>query len=149
MPPGTGDVALSLTQTVPVAGAIVVTTPQVVSLADSRRAVAMYRKLDVPTLGVIENMSYYMCPDCGRESEIFGKGGGQDIAEELGVPFLGQIPLYEPIRIGSDTGNPIVTAEPDSAAARAFMQVAERMAAQISIASYQTTSSAQPVVSSL
>ena len=141
MPPGTGDVALSLTQTVPVAGAIVVTTPQAVSLADSRRAVAMYRKLDVPTLGVIENMSYYMCPDCGRESDIFGKGGGDVIAEELGMPFLGQIPLYEPIRVGGDTGNPIVTAEPDSTAARAFKEVAERTAAQISITSYQNTAS--------
>ena len=118
MPPGTGDVALSLTQTVPVAGAIVVTTPQGVSLADTRRAVAMYRKLEVPTLGVIENMSSYVCPDCGRESHIFGKGGGEMVTAELNVPFLGHLPIYEPIRIGSDTGIPIVIAEPDSAAAR-------------------------------
>ena len=144
MPPGTGDVALSLTQTVPVAGAIVVTTPQRVSLADSRRAVAMYRKLDVPTLGVIENMSYYSCPGCGRESDIFGRGGGETVAAELGVPFLGQIPIYEPIRVGSDTGLPIVNSEPDSPAARAFMHVAERTAAQVSIASYEGVSSATP-----
>ena len=136
MPPGTGDVALSLTQTVPVSGAIVVTTPQTVSLADSRRAVGMYRKLDVPTLGVIENMSYFACPGCGHESDVFGRGGGAAVAEELGVPLLGQIPLYEPIRIGGDAGAPIVTAEPDSPAARAFAQVAERAAAQVSIASF-------------
>ena len=144
MPPGTGDVALSLTQTVPVAGAIVVTTPQGVSLADTRRAVAMYRKLEVPTLGVIENMSSYVCPDCGRESHIFGKGGGEMVTAELNVPFLGHLPIYEPIRIGSDTGIPIVIAEPDSAAARAFMQVAERTAAQVSIASYEGVASATP-----
>lgn len=145
MPPGTGDVALSLTQTVPVAGAIVVTTPQKVSLADSRRAVGMYRKLDVPTLGVIENMSYYACPGCGHESDIFGRGGGSDLAEELGVPFLGQIPLYEPIRVGSDNGVPIVISEPESAAARAFLQVAERAAAQVSIKSYDDVASSSPV----
>ena len=144
MPPGTGDVALSLTQTVPVAGAIVVTTPQGVSLADTRRAVAMYRKLEVPTLGVVENMSSYVCPDCGRESNIFGKGGGEVVAAELNVPFFGHLPIYEPIRIGSDTGRPIVTAEPDSAAARAFMQVAERTAAEVSIASYEGVASATP-----
>ena len=137
MPPGTGDVALSLTQTVPVAGAIVVTTPQVVSLADTRRAVGMYKKLGVPTLGLIENMSYFACPGCGHESDIFGRGGGNALAEELGVPFLGHIPLYEPIRIGSDRGVPIVTAEPDSPAARSFVHVAERAAAQVSIASYE------------
>ena len=141
MPPGTGDVALSLTQTVPVAGAIVVTTPQGVSLSDSRRAVGMYQKLKVPTLGVIENMSHYTCPDCGHESNIFGMGGGSAVAQEFDVPFLGQIPLYEPIRVGSDGGIPIVIAEPDSAAARAFRQVAERAAAQVSIASYEETTS--------
>ena len=137
MPPGTGDVALSLTQTVPVSGAIVVTTPQTVSLADTRRAVAMYRKLGAPTLGVIENMSYYCCPDCGSESDIFGRGGGEGVAAELDVPFLGQIPLYAPIRIGSDNGVPIVLAEPESPAARAFCHVAERAAAQVSIASFE------------
>ena len=142
MPPGTGDVALSLTQTVPVSGAIVVTTPQTVSLADSRRAVGMYRKLDVPTLGVVENMSYFACPGCGHESDIFGRGGGGAVADELGVPFLGQIPLYEPIRVGGDSGQPIVLSEPDSPAARAFVHVAERAAAQVSIASYESAAPA-------
>ncbi|HTM02039.1 MAG TPA: Mrp/NBP35 family ATP-binding protein [Vicinamibacterales bacterium] len=134
MPPGTGDVALSLSQTVPVVGAIVVTTPQQVSLADSRRAVRMYQKLSIPTLGVVENMSYYACPNCHHESDIFGHGGGEGLATEMGVPFLGRLPIYQPIREGSDTGVPLVVAEPASTAARAFLTVAERSAAQVSIA---------------
>src|SRR5262245_51214028 len=137
LPPGTGDVALSLSQTVPVAGAIVVTTPQQVSLADSRRAVAMYKKLNIPTLGVIENMSYFVCPECGEEADIFGRGGGERMAQDLSIPFLGSLPIYQPVREGGDSGVPIVISEPDSAAARAFITVAERAAAQVSIASYQ------------
>jgi ATP-binding protein involved in chromosome partitioning len=136
MPPGTGDVALSLSQTVPVAGAIVVTTPQQVSLADSVRAVAMYKKLNIPTLGIIENMSYFVCTNCQHEADIFGHGGGERMAAELGVPFLGRIPLYQPIREGSDTGVPLIVSEPDSPAAKAIMAAAERAAAQVSIASY-------------
>jgi ATP-binding protein involved in chromosome partitioning len=136
MPPGTGDVALSLSQSVPTAGAIVVTTPQQVSLADSRRAVAMYKKLNIPPLGVIENMSYFSCPNCKHESDIFGHGGGERMAAELGVPFLGRIPIYQPIREGSDAGIPLIVSEPDSAAALAFIGVAEQTAAQLSIASY-------------
>jgi len=136
LPPGTGDVALSLSQTVPVAGAIVVTTPQQVSLADSRRAVAMYKKLNIPTLGVIENMSYFVCRDCGHEADIFGRGGGEEMASTLGVPFLGRIPIYQPIREGSDAGVPLLISEPESPAGRAFMAAAEQAAAQVSIASY-------------
>jgi ATP-binding protein involved in chromosome partitioning len=136
MPPGTGDVALTLSQTVPVAGAIVVTTPQQVSLADSRRAVAMYKKLNIPPIGIIENMSYFACPGCGHESDIFGHGGGEQMAGELGVPFIGRIPIYQPIREGGDSGVPLTIGEPDSAAARAFMAAAELMAAQVSLASY-------------
>jgi ATP-binding protein involved in chromosome partitioning len=136
LPPGTGDVSLSLSQTVPVAGAIVVTTPQQVSLADSRRAVAMFKKLNIPPLGIIENMSYFACPNCHHESDIFGRGGGETMAAELGVPFVGRIPIYQPIREGSDVGVPLMISEPDSAAARAFMSAAERTAAQVSIASY-------------
>ena len=120
MPPGTGDVALSLSQTVPVAGAVVVTTPQTVSLADTRRAVRMYQKLNVPPLGLIENMSHFVCPTCRTESDIFGKGGGETLAQEMGVPFLGRIPIYEPIRIGGDTGVPIVVGEPKSPAAQSL-----------------------------
>src|SRR5713226_788940 len=97
MPPWTGDVALSLSQTVPVAGAIVVTTPQQVSLADTRRAIAMYKKLNIPPLGIIENMSYYVCPSCSHEADIFGRGGGERMASELGVPFVGRVPIYQPI----------------------------------------------------
>jgi ATP-binding protein involved in chromosome partitioning len=136
MPPGTGDVALSLSQTVPVAGAIVVTTPQEVSLADSRRAVRMYQKLNIPVLGIIENMSYFVCPNCEHESDIFGRGGGERTAEAMEVPFLGRIPIYEPIRKGGDEGQPLVVAEPESPAARAFFSAAEQLAAQVSIASY-------------
>jgi ATP-binding protein involved in chromosome partitioning len=136
MPPGTGDVALSLSQTVPVAGAVLVTTPQTVSLADTRRAIAMYRKLNIPPVGLIENMSYFACPGCGHESDIFGKGGGERLATEMSVPFLGSIPLYEPIRAGSDSGVPIVESDPDSAPARAIIAAADRVAAQISISAH-------------
>jgi ATP-binding protein involved in chromosome partitioning len=136
LPPGTGDVALSLSQTVPVAGAIVVTTPQQVSLADSRRAVAMYRKLNIPTLGVIENMSHFVCPNCHHDADIFGSGGGERMAADLNIPFVGRIPIYQPIREGGDAGVPLMISEPESPAARAFMAAAERTAAQVSIASY-------------
>src|SRR5207237_1812767 len=98
MPPGTGDVALTLGQTVSVAGAIVVTTPQQVSLADSRRALAMYKKLNIPTLGIVENMSYFVCPSCSHEADIFGHGGGERLAADLSVPFLGRVPIDQPIR---------------------------------------------------
>jgi ATP-binding protein involved in chromosome partitioning len=137
MPPGTGDVALSLSQTVAVAGAIVVTTPQQVSLADSRRALRMYQKLTIPPIGVVENMSYYMCTNCHHEADIFGHGGGEGLATEMGVPFLGRLPIYQPIREGSDTGVPLVVAEPASSAARAFLALAERTAAQVAIAAHR------------
>ena len=136
LPPGTGDVALSLSQTVPVAGAIVVTTPQQVSLADSRRAVAMYKKLNIPPLGIVENMSYFVCPECRHEADIFGRGGGEQMAADLKVPFLGRVPIYQPIREGGDAGVPLMISEPDSPASRAFVAVAEQTAAQLSIASY-------------
>jgi len=137
MPPGTGDVALSLSQAVPVAGSVVVTTPQTVSVADTRRAVRMYQKLNVTTLGLIENMSHFVCPECRHESDIFGKGGGKTLATELAVPFLGRVPIYEPIRIGGDTGVPITIAEKESPAAEAFRTAARQLAAQLSIASYK------------
>ena len=138
MPPGTGDVALSLSQTVAVAGAVVVTTPQQVSLADSRRAVRMYQKLNIPTLGIVENMSYYACPNCHHESDIFGFGGGEQIATTMDVAFLGRLPVYQPISLGSDRGIPIVIAEPDSPAGRAFAQVAERVATQVAINAHKS-----------
>jgi ATP-binding protein involved in chromosome partitioning len=137
MPPGTGDVALSLSQTVPVVGSIVVTTPQKVSLADSLRAVRMYQKLNIAPMGLVENMSYYACPNCHHEADIFGHGGGERLAEQLGIPFLGRLPVYQPIREGSDTGVPIVVSEPGSSAGRAFMLVAEQTAAQVSILAHK------------
>jgi len=145
MPPGTGDVALSLSQTVPVSGAVVVTTPQTVSLADTRRAVRMYQKLNVPMLGLVENMSHFVCPGCHMESDIFGKGGGETLARDLSLPFIGRIPIYEPIRVGGDTGVPITIGEPQSPAARAFRSAAEQLAAQLSIASYKRPIPLMPV----
>ena len=137
MPPGTGDVALSLSQTVPAAGAIVVTTPQQVSLADSRRAVRMYQKLNIPTLGLVENMSFHECTNCHHVAQIFGHGGGEQIAGQLNVPFLGRLPLYEPIRVGGDRGIPLVIAEPDSAGTRAFIDLAESVMAQLAVAAHR------------
>jgi ATP-binding protein involved in chromosome partitioning len=138
MPPGTGDIALSLSQTMPVAGSIVVTTPQQVSLADSRRAVRMYQKLNITPIGIVENMSYYTCPNCHFETDLFGHGGGEGLAADMDVPFLGRLPIYQPIREGGDAGVPLIVAEPASAAARAFLTVAERTAAQLSIAAHKT-----------
>jgi ATP-binding protein involved in chromosome partitioning len=145
LPPGTGDVALSLSQSVPVSGAIVVTTPQKVSLADTRRAVRMYQKLNIRPLGLIENMSHFECPSCGTETDLFGHGAGEALAGEMSVPFLGRLPIYQPIRVGSDTGRPIVVEEPDSAAGRAFRKVAEQAAAQVSIASFSKVIPLTPV----
>src|SRR6187397_22003 len=137
MPPGTGDVALSLSQTVPVVGSIVVTTPQKVSLADTVRAVRMYQKLNIAPMGLVENMSYYACPNCHHEADIFGHGGGEKLAQDMNVPFLGRLPIYQPIREGSDRGVPLVESEPASPAARAFLHVAERTAAQVSMSAHR------------
>ncbi|MEZ5317875.1 MAG: Mrp/NBP35 family ATP-binding protein [Vicinamibacterales bacterium] len=136
MPPGTGDVALSLSQTVPVSGAVLVTTPQTVSVADTRRAAQMYRKLNIPIIGLLENMSHFACPGCGAEHDIFGAGGGEALAEDLSMPFLGRIPLYAPVRTGGDAGLPVVLAEPDAPASKALAAAAERVAQQVSIASF-------------
>jgi ATP-binding protein involved in chromosome partitioning len=137
MPPGTGDVALSLSQTVPVVGSILVTTPQRVSLADTLRAVRMYQKLNIAPIGLVENMSYYACPNCHHEADIFGHGGGERLAEQVEIPFLGRLPVYQPIREGGDAGVPIVVSEPGSSAGRAFTLVAERTAAQVSILAHK------------
>jgi len=137
MPPGTGDVALSLSQTAPAAGAIVVTTPQQVSLSDTRRAVRMYQKLNIPTLGLVENMSFYECTNCHHRADIFGHGGGEQTAQQLDIPFLGRLPLYQPIRIGSDRGIPLVIAEPDSIGTQAFNALAESTMAQLALAAHR------------
>src|SRR3954447_337889 len=133
MPPGTGDVQLSLAQLVPVQGAVVVTTPQEVSLSDVRRAVKMFEQVNVPVLGVVENMSYFIAPDTGTKYEIFGRGGGQKLADEYGLNFLGQVPLGMEVREGGDKGTPVVVSFPDSPQAAAFNKVAEEVARQISI----------------
>ena len=133
MPPGTGDVQLSLAQLVPVQGAVLVTTPQEVSLSDVRRAVKMFEQVNVPVLGVVENMSYFIAPDTGTKYEIFGKGGGQKLADEYGLNFLGQVPLGMEVREGGDKGVPVVVAHPESPQAAAFRKVAEEVARQVSI----------------
>lgn len=133
MPPGTGDVQLSLAQLVPVQGAVLVTTPQEVALSDVRRALKMFEQVNVPVLGVIENMSYFIAPDTGNRYEIFGKGGGQKLASEYGLNFLGEVPLGMEVREGGDKGTPVVVSAPDSPQAAAFRKVAEEVARQISI----------------
>ncbi len=137
LPPGTGDVQLSLVQTVPVTGAVIVTTPQRVALQDARKGIAMFQKVEMPVLGIVENMAYFICSHCGQREDIFDSGGGRRTADELGVPFLGQIPLVTEIRVGMDTGKPILVSAPDSPWSRAYREVAERMAQQISIQSAQ------------
>ncbi len=133
MPPGTGDVQLSLAQLVPVQGAVLVTTPQEVSLSDVRRAVKMFEQVALPVLGVIENMSYFIAPDTGNRYEIFGKGGGEKLASEYGLTFLGQVPMGMEVREGGDTGKPVVVAFPDSPQSAAFRTVAEEVARHVSI----------------
>jgi ATP-binding protein involved in chromosome partitioning len=133
MPPGTGDVQLSLAQLVPVQGAVLVTTPQEVSLSDVRRAVKMFEQVNVPVLGVIENMSYFIAPDTGNKYEIFGTGGGQKLCDEYGLNFLGQVPLGMEVREGGDNGVPVVVLAPDSPQSAAFRHVAEEVARQVSI----------------
>jgi ATP-binding protein involved in chromosome partitioning len=133
LPPGTGDVALSMAQSVPMAGAVVVTTPQGVSVSDVRKAVAMFRQLNIPVLGVIENMSYFVCGHCQERTDIFGSGGGRKMAEDLQIPFLGEVPIDTRVRSGGDEGRPIVAAAPDAPAAQAFADLAGRVAAQVSV----------------
>src|SRR5688572_27614854 len=133
MPPGTGDVQLSLAQLVPVQGAVLVTTPQEVSLSDVRRAVKMFETVNVPVLGVIENMSYFIAPDTGIKYEIFGSGGGQKLCDEYGLNFLGQVPMGMEVREGGDKGVPVVVSAPESPQSKAFHKVAEEVARQVSI----------------
>jgi len=131
LPPGTGDIQLTLVQTIPLTGAVVVTTPQDISLADARKAYAMFGKVGVPILGLVENMSYYVCPHCGERSAVFLAGGGGRLAAELGIPLLGQVPLQAGMPNLADTGSPIVVAEPASPAAMALTEIARRVAAQL------------------
>jgi len=132
LPPGTGDAPLSLSQLVPVAGVVIVTTPQDVALQDVVKGVGMFEKLDVPIAGVIENMSYFVCPHCGGSTEVFGHGGGQRVSERYNIPLLGRIPLDVRIREAGDDGHPVVISQPDSPLALAFRSAAEQTAANIS-----------------
>jgi ATP-binding protein involved in chromosome partitioning len=127
LPPGTGDAQLSLVQATRVAGALIVTTPQEVATGDALRGAKMFQRVDVPVIGVIENMSWFECAHCGERTFLFGSGGGARLAAELGVPLIGQIPLYQPVLTGGDTGLPIVVGEPDSPAARALIDTARRI----------------------
>jgi len=133
IPPGTGDIQLSLCQKVPLTGALVVSTPQDVALNVAKKAILMFNQLNTPILGIVENMSYHLCPHCGERDEIFGTGGGSRLSQEMNIPFLGEIPLSTNIREYSDQGKPVVLADADSEQAKVFIQVAESLAAQISI----------------
>ena len=131
MPPGTGDAQLTLAQNVPLKGAVIVSTPQDLSLIDARRGLAMFKKVNVPVLGIVENMSYFQCPHCGTRSDIFGHGGARHEAEKLGVPFLGEIPLHMAIRATSDAGNPVVDSEPDGPHAAIYRAIAGQVRDQL------------------
>jgi ATP-binding protein involved in chromosome partitioning len=127
MPPGTGDAQLSLVQTTKLAGAVIVTTPQEVSVGDALRGVRMFERVEVPVLGIVENMSWLECTHCGKPMALFGEGGGQRLADEVGLPLLGQVPLYPPVMMGGDTGVPIVVADPNSSAAKALQSIAKKV----------------------
>jgi ATP-binding protein involved in chromosome partitioning len=135
LPPGTGDVQLSLSQFIPLTGAVVVTTPQAVSRTDVMKSVAMFQleQIAVPVLGVIENMSGFVAPDTGVRYDIFGSGGGKEIAERMGIDFLGEVPIDAEVRVSSDEGTPIVLANPESPAAQALSAIASQLAARVSV----------------
>ena len=133
LPPGTGDIQLTLVQTIQLTGAVIVTTPQDVALADAKKGLVMFHKVNVPLLGIIENMSYFICSHCGQREDIFDSGGGKRTADELQVPFLGEIPIDINVRLGSDRGDPIVHSEPDSQQGKIIQRIARQLAAQISI----------------
>jgi ATP-binding protein involved in chromosome partitioning len=131
MPPGTGDAQLTLAQQVPLKGAVIVSTPQDLALIDARRGIAMFAKVNVPTLGIVENMSYFQCPECGTRSDIFGHGGARHEAERLAVPFLGEVPLHMAIRVASDSGQPVMESEPDGPHAKIYRAIGEKIRDQL------------------
>ncbi len=133
MPPGTGDTQLTMAQNVPLAGAVIVSTPQDLALIDARRGIAMFNQVKVPLIGVVENMSYFLCPHCGGRTDVFSHGGARREAEKLGVPFLGEVPLGIAIRANSDDGRPIVSSMPESADASAFLEIARRVADTLAV----------------
>src|SRR6202042_2065623 len=134
MPPGTGDAQLTIAQRVPLKGAVIVSTPQDIALIDAKKGIAMFKKTQVPILGVVENMSVFICPDCGHAHHIFGHGGARETAEKLEAPFLGEIPLVPSIRETSDAGTPVMIAMPDGPEAKAFLAVAEQVAIALTVA---------------
>lgn len=134
MPPGTGDAQLTIAQRVPLAGAVIVSTPQDIALLDARRGIAMFRKVEVPILGIVENMSYFLCPNCGHRADIFSHGGAHKEAETMGVPFLAEIPLEPAIREAADGGTPVVVSAPDSQSAALYRGLAEKVRAQVGTA---------------
>lgn len=146
LPPGTGDVQLSICQSIAVTGAVIVSTPQDVALNVAQKAIAMFNKLKAPILGVVENMSYHLCAHCGTREDIFGTGGARAIAERLQLPFLGEIPLATSVRVASDAGKPILLSDPASAAAGAFVKAAEALAQQVSIRAMQGETAPQVAV---
>jgi ATP-binding protein involved in chromosome partitioning len=133
LPPGTGDAQLSLSQLIPITGAVMVTTPQEVSVIDVEKAMAMWKRVEVPLIGVVENMSYYVCPSCGHHEEIFSRGGGRALATRENVPFLGEVPLHPTVRSGGDAGKPIVLQAPDSPIAQTFRSIARQVACALSV----------------
>jgi ATP-binding protein involved in chromosome partitioning len=130
MPPGTGDAQLTMAQQVPLAGAVIVSTPQDLALIDARKGLNMFKKVDVPLLGLVENMSYFVCPDCGSSHDIFGRGGAEKEAARLGIPFVGAVPLHMDIRETSDAGTPVTVTDPDGVHARIYSRIAEKVWAE-------------------
>jgi ATP-binding protein involved in chromosome partitioning len=140
LPPGTGDAQLSLAQSLPLSGGVIVTLPQAVSLEDANRGMQMFRELNVPILGVVENMSYLELPD-GTRVDVFGQGGGERMAKENEVPFLGAIPMDPAVRVGGDAGKPIVVTQPESAAGKALISISEQLAARLSVEAFKNQTS--------
>jgi ATP-binding protein involved in chromosome partitioning len=134
MPPGTGDAQLSLVQATMVNGAVIVTTPQEVAVGDALRGAKMFERVNVPVLGIVENMSWFECPHCGKPSSLFGAGGGERLAQEIGVPLLGQVPLYPKVLEGADRGQPIVVLDPQSSASKALSSIAGRLTSKLGTA---------------
>jgi ATP-binding protein involved in chromosome partitioning len=145
LPPGTGDVQLTLTQQVPITGGVIVTTPQDLALADVRRGIAMFRQVKAPILGLIENMSFHLCPGCGARADLFGHGGGAEMARRTDIPLLGEIPLVRAIREAGDTGTPIVAADPSHPQSRAFREIAERLLVRL-VAARRPPAASLPVL---
>ena len=146
LPPGTGDAQLSMSQVVSMSGVVIVTTPQDVSLIDARKSLRMFEQLKVPVLGIVENMSYFICPNCDTRHEIFSHGGGRKTADELGVNFLGEIPMDPAVVKGGDEGQPIIVAAPESPVAVAYNEMAGRVAARLSVLAEQGSGSAGPIM---